>query len=37
MIWKYGIEGEGEISPAMCYVIGFSFQMYLIADNCEGK
>jgi ethanolaminephosphotransferase len=37
MIWKYGIEGEGEISSAMCYVIGFSFQMYLIADNCDGK
>ena len=37
MIWKYGFEGEGEISPMMCYTIGFGYQLYLIADNCDGK
>lgn len=37
MIWQYGFGSEGEISPLMCYTIGFSYQLYLIADNCDGK
>lgn len=37
MIYTYGWEHDGPISKWMCITIGVSYQMYLIADNCDGK
>jgi len=37
MVYQYGFELEGQISPAMCLTIGISFQIYIILDGLDGK
>mmetsp|Transcript_6127 Transcript_6127/g.10407 ORF Transcript_6127/g.10407 Transcript_6127/m.10407 type:complete len:114 (-) Transcript_6127:1056-1397(-) len=33
----YGPKYEGEISAEMSYVIGISYMIYIVLDNCDGK